>query len=159
MSAISIRPVEQEDLDHFFSHEQDMEAQKMAAFIPENFGDRDVFDSHWRRILEMETVVARTILHEGGVCGHIIKFEIEGEAEVTYWIDKVCWGRGIATKALSLLLKEVDQRPIFGRTAFDNIASQRVLEKNGFTKVGEEEGFANARGRKIREFVFRLDQG
>jgi RimJ/RimL family protein N-acetyltransferase len=40
---------------------------------------------------------------------------------------------------------------------YDNIRSRRVLEKNGFVVVGEDTGFANARGAEVKEFILRLD--
>jgi ribosomal-protein-alanine N-acetyltransferase len=46
------------------------------------------------------------------------------------------WGKGIATKALTEFLNIETIRPIFGRVAFDNFGSQKVLEKCGFDKVG-----------------------
>ncbi|HKB46638.1 MAG TPA: GNAT family protein [Ktedonobacterales bacterium] len=50
----------------------------------------------------------------------------------------------------------VTLRPLFARAAKDNAASLRVLEKCGFTIVGEGKGFANARGAEVEEFVLRL---
>lgn len=79
-----------------------------------------------------------------------------GDAEITYWIDKGHWGKGIATKALKKFLTIEPARPLFGRTAFDNFASQRVLKKCGFEKIGIDKGFANARGEEIEEFIYRL---
>jgi ribosomal-protein-alanine N-acetyltransferase len=38
----------------------------------------------------------------------------------------------------------------------DNVGSIRVLEKCGFVKVGEERGFANARGMEVEEVVMEL---
>jgi RimJ/RimL family protein N-acetyltransferase len=49
------------------------------------------------------------------------------------------------------------KRPIYGRAAKDNIGSIRVLEKCGFEKVGEDRGFANARGEEIAEVIMRLE--
>jgi RimJ/RimL family protein N-acetyltransferase len=45
------------------------------------------------------------------------------------------WGQGIATTALKELLKIEQVRPIYGRVAFDNYGSQKVLEKCGFVKI------------------------
>jgi RimJ/RimL family protein N-acetyltransferase len=90
------------------------------------------------------------------IAGSIAKFEIEGEAEITYWIDKKFWGRGIATKALRYLLTIENARPIYGRVAFDNFGSQKVLEKCGFVKIGSDKGFANARQEEIEEFIYKL---
>ena len=49
-------------------------------------------------------------------------------------------------------------RPIFGRTAWDNIGSQKVLEHNGFKLIGKDKGFANARKMEIEEFIFKLEK-
>ena len=88
--------------------------------------------------------------------GSISKFEMEGDAEITYWIDRNFWGKAIATTALKNFLTIEKTRPIFGRVAFDNIGSQKVLEKCGFVKIGTDKGFANARQTEIGEFIYRL---
>ena len=81
---------------------------------------------------------------------------MEGDAEITYWIDRKFWGRGIATKALKELLKMEPARPIFGRVAFDNFGSQKVLEKCGFEKIGSDKGFSTVRGTEIEEYIYKL---
>ena len=83
---------------------------------------------------------------------------MEGDTEITYWIDRKFWGQGIATKALNELLTIETIRPIFGRVAFDNFASQKVLEKNGFVKVGTDKAFANARQEDIEEYIYKLTE-
>lgn len=88
--------------------------------------------------------------------GSIAKFETQGDAEITYWIDKNVWGQGIATNVLKEFLAIETARPIFGRVAFDNFGSQKVLEKCGFIKVGIDKGFANARQTEIEEFIYQL---
>ncbi|WP_236668947.1 GNAT family N-acetyltransferase [Hymenobacter rubidus] len=75
---------------------------------------------------------------------------------VTYWIDKEFWGQGIATAALHEFLQLEPARPIYGRTAFDNQGSQKVLEKCGFVKTGTDKGFANARQAEIEEYIYKL---
>jgi RimJ/RimL family protein N-acetyltransferase len=90
------------------------------------------------------------------IVGSIAKFVIEDDAEITYWIDRNFWGQGIATKALKDFLAVETTRPLFGRTAFDNFGSQRVLEKCGFVKTGTDKGFANARQAEIEEFIYKL---
>lgn len=82
---------------------------------------------------------------------------MEGDIEITYWIDKNFWGRGIATNALKDFPGMETTRPIFGRVASDNFGSQKVLEKCGFVRIGSDKGFANARGREIEEFIYRCD--
>ncbi|MDH3226824.1 MAG: GNAT family N-acetyltransferase [Thermoleophilia bacterium] len=81
-------------------------------------------------------------------------YEESGRPEVTYWIGKPYWGKGLATRALSEFLARVNKtRPIYARVAKDNIGSRRVLEKCGFTTVGEAKGFANARDEEIEELI------
>jgi RimJ/RimL family protein N-acetyltransferase len=67
------------------------------------------------------------------------------------------WGRGIATAALAELLREVTVRPLFARAAAANAGSARVLLSNGFTRVGEETSYAEARGAEITEYIYRRD--
>lgn len=81
---------------------------------------------------------------------------MEGDAEITYWIDRKYWGQGIATTALTAFLKIELSRPIYGKVVFDDFGSQKVLETCGFKKIGSDKGFANARQNEIKEFMYRL---
>jgi len=82
---------------------------------------------------------------------------IEGDTEVTYWIDRSWWGQGIAGRALALLLETVPVRPLFARAASDNAGSLKVLQRAGFTITGTEVAFANGRHTEIEETILRLD--
>ena len=154
---VTLRDVDEADLDFFFEMEQDPEAVWMAAFTAENPADEAAFRSKWAGILSNEAVVSRTILFEDQVAGHVDKFIVFGEPEVTYWIGRQYWGKGIATRALALLLDLVEERPLFARAAKDNMASLHVLQKNGFTISGEGKGYANARGEEIEEYILKLE--
>jgi len=90
------------------------------------------------------------------VVGHIASFERLGKPEVSYWIGKEYWGKGLATKALSEFLSQVKVRPVYARAAKDNTASLRVLEKCGFKISGEDKGFSHARGKEVEEFILEL---
>ncbi len=154
---LRLREVTEGDIAIFFEHQQDAEACRMAAFTSDDPTDRAGHIAHWSKILGMETVVARTVVFDGAVAGHVAKFVRDGDVEVTYWIGRDFWGRGIATKSLILLLVEVSERPVFARIAADNVGSRRVLEKCGFVEFGRERGFAAARGVEIDELVFRIE--
>lgn len=101
-------------------------------------------------------MIKRTILHRGTVAGHMVRFSRDGDAEITYWIDREVWGLGIATTALGLFLGEVTERPLLARVAADNAGSTRVLEKCGFVRTRSERGYANARCEEIEEYVYLL---
>jgi RimJ/RimL family protein N-acetyltransferase len=66
-------------------------------------------------------------------------------------------GRGIATRALTLLLELVPARPLYARAASDNAGSLRVLQKCGFQPAGTEKSFAAGRNEDIEETILRLD--
>ncbi|HEX6541393.1 MAG TPA: GNAT family N-acetyltransferase [Ktedonobacterales bacterium] len=156
-SNVVLREVQAEDLPLFFEQQQDPEANYMAAFTAKDPTDQQAFMAHWTRILGDATTINRTILFEGQVAGSVASFEdTDGHSEVTYWLGKPYWGKGIATAALRALLAQVTTRPIYARAAKDNRASLRVLEKCGFTIIGEDKGFANARGQEIEEWLLQL---
>ncbi|GGY36800.1 GNAT family N-acetyltransferase [Streptomyces djakartensis] len=153
---VELREVHDSDLPVFFRQMNDPEALHMAAFTPENPSDRDAFDAHWARIRSSDAVI-RTVLADGDVVGSTAVYGEPGEREVTYWIDRAYWGKGIATAALRALLAEVPERPLYARAASDNAGSLRVLEKCGFDAVASARGYARARGAEIDETVLLLE--
>jgi RimJ/RimL family protein N-acetyltransferase len=155
---VTLRSVRREvDLPIFFEQQLDPLANTMAAFTAKDPADRKAFDDHWDRILSADSITARTILVNGAVAGHIGRFEHFGLPEITYWLGRAYWGKGIATEGLALFLEEIRERPLYARVAKDNVASLRVLEKCGFKITGEDRGFANARGQEVEEFILKLE--
>ena len=96
------------------------------------------------------------MIRDGRLVGTIASFVMDGDTEITYWIDRSVWGRGVASQALALLLDTVTVRPLYARAASDNAGSLRVLRKAGFTVIGTEISYANARGTEIEETIPRL---
>ena len=158
-SDVLLRDVRMSDLPIFFDQQLDPDANQMAAFTAKDPADRDAFMAHWTKILGDETITIETILFNGHVAGSVLSYEDGefGKPEVSYWIGKPYWGKGVATRALSAFLFHVKVRPLYARVVKDNIASLRVLEKCGFARIGEDKGFANARGQEVEEFILRLD--
>ncbi|MEU0006099.1 GNAT family N-acetyltransferase [Streptomyces sp. NPDC006314] len=153
---ITLRAVQDGDLPVFFRQMTDPEAVRMAAFGPEDPDDREAFAAHWQRLRNSSDVL-RTVLADGDVAGNAAVYGVTGEREVTYWIDRAYWGRGVATAALRALLAEVPERPLYARAAADNAASLRVLAKCGFRERARARGYANGRGREIEEIVLILE--
>jgi RimJ/RimL family protein N-acetyltransferase len=111
----------------------------MAAFPVR---DRDAFEAHWARVRADETCVARTVLVDGEVAGNVGSFNRDDAREIGYWIGRAYWGRGVATAAVRRFVDEVEPcRPLHAGVALGNAASMRVLEKVGFRRTGEEEGY------------------
>src|SRR5687767_1780166 len=137
-SDVLLRDVIEDDLPIFFEQQQDPAANRMAAFTAKDPADRVAFTAKWAKILGDESITKRTILFGGQVAGNVSAFVApwSGKLEVTYWIGREFWGKGIATRALAALLRAVKTRPLYARAAKDNIASLRVLEKCAFTIAG-----------------------
>ena len=152
-----LRDVVEDDLSLFFEFQLDPGANYMAAFIARDPTDREAFTAHWNKILAEPTNIIRTILWDGQVVGSVSSYEESGKPEVTYWIGRAHWGKGIATRALTAFLAQANTtRPIYARVAKDNLGSRRVLEKCGFQVIGETKGFASARGEEIEELLLEL---
>ncbi|MFJ8539935.1 GNAT family N-acetyltransferase [Streptomyces sp. NPDC093591] len=153
---IALREVHDSDLPVFYRQMNDPEALRMAAFTAKDPADWDAFAAFWQRIRSSADVV-RTVLADGDVVGSTAVYGVPGEREVTYWVDRAYWGRGVATAALRHLLTEVPERPLYARAAADNEGSLRVLRKCGFRVTAQARGFANARGEEIEELVLALE--
>jgi len=155
---ITLAEVKKDDLNVFFQFQLDKEASYLAAFTAKDTNDETAYIERYSRYLTDPSIHMRTIMADGEIAGSISKYVMEEEAEITYWIDRKFWGKGIATAALSAFLQIEQSRPIYGRVAFDNFGSQRVIEKCGFVKIGTDKGFANARQTEIEEYIYKLSE-
>ena len=153
---VLLRQAVRSDLDHFFQFQLDKEGIYLAAFTPKDPANKEAYIEKFTKLLKDPAINLQAILVDDAIVGSISKFEIEGEAEITYWIDRNYWGKGIASAALDNFLKLENMRPIKGRVAFDNIGSQRVMEKCGFVRIGSDKGFANGRQAEVEEFIYKL---
>lgn len=135
MAKITLLPVIEADLPILFQQQLDPDAIAMSAYPSKDSGE---FMRHWEGILHNKNVTTRTILYKEKVAGHIICWK-EGKYEqrIGYWIGKEFWRRGIASAAVAEFLTQVKMRPLYAEVANHNIASKRVLEKNGFALLNE----------------------
>lgn len=153
---IRLRDVQAEDLDQFFVFQQDTDASHMSGFAPTNPKDRAIFDHHWGELLNDENTLVRTIELNGQAAGSIAAYR-DGEVhEVMFWTAKQFWGEGVTTAAFDVFLQEFTPRPLRARVVTDNLGSLRILESRGFTEIGEEQVFSNARAAVITEKIFEL---
>lgn len=156
---IQLREMQVSDIEDFFLHQQDEDANQMAAFTSKDQGNKELFKKKWIGILDNDAIVKRTIVSQNRIVGNVMMYvdpELN-QPEITYWIGKADWGKGIATKAVKQFLKLLPDRPIYARAVADNKGSIRVLEKCGFEVVGREKGYANARGMEVEEVVMAIN--
>ena len=88
--------------------------------------------------------VFRAIVQDGKIIGNISVEQKQDvycrDAELGYLLLTDCWSRGVMTEAVrqmcEIAFSELDIIRITGLVYAPNVASQRVLEKNGFEREG-----------------------
>ncbi len=143
------------DLPTLFEHQRDPEANRLADFPPR---DREAFMAHWQKILLNPAAHVRAIRVGDRLVGNIVAFDQHDRRLIGYWIDRAWWGRGIATRALTLFLAEETTRPLHAVVAGHNLPSARVLEKCGFRPVPVDDVIRGVPGLEPSERVYRLDR-
>jgi SAM-dependent methyltransferase len=126
---VRLRNVERDDLPRLYRMQLDSESNRLAVTTPRS---AEAFDEHWAAALRDPSVTAKAILLGETLAGYVACFGRDGRANVGYQVSREHWGRGIASRALELLLLEVITRPLYAHVATSNGASLRVLQKCGF---------------------------
>jgi len=109
-------------------------------FFPE---DLDEFYDSLRKNKEKTRIYAILYGKAADFIGTIGLYDIDTKnsyAYIAFGIDQKYWGRGITTKAVSLMMKyafdTMHLRKLISSVFEPNVASRKVLEKNGFEEVG-----------------------
>ncbi len=107
-------------------------------------------------------ILLRQSQREPGVNGGRARPGSIRSAEIGYWIGRDHWGKGYATESVRRMLRfafdELGLDRVWGAVLIDNPGSCRVLEKVGFTRLGESEYDFPARGGMRRVHVFAIDR-
>ncbi len=148
---IELRPVEESDLETFYEFQSDPEAAAMAVFVTRDRASH--FEVWTTKVMADPKNLARTVLVDGAVAGNMLSWPLDGVRYVGYWIGRDFWGRGVATQALRLFVRDIAERPLHADVALTNRGSQRVLEKNGFVRIEQRQSHDDG----IVEVVYRLD--
>ena len=151
---MEFRDVIESDVPVFFEHHRESLPARSAERISE---ERARFVAKWAATRSDHSKYAQTIIVDGEVAGYIAKFPRLGVVEVSYWIGRAFWGRGVATAALARFLRFVRERPIFARVAVSNHASLRVLEKCNFTIQADAASLARSSEEYGEEHLLRRD--
>jgi RimJ/RimL family protein N-acetyltransferase len=144
---IRLRRTTDADVRTLHGFELDEAANALAGTKPR---DWPTFEARWKQILAdldgtVTRVTPRVILADGVLVGAVNIAPKDGHDSIGYWIDREHWGRGIATRAVALMLAEFTRRPLFATTAGHNHPSIRVLEKNRFEILSRAATPATAR--------------
>ena len=139
MEKIVLRPLIITDLDAFMVWATDPEVTRHLRWeayssraAAEEFFENVVKKHPWFQAIVVNDEVIGSITLETGTGDYRCK------AELGYVSARKCWGQGFITKAVALAVERGFQEPdvvrIEAKTHLANLASQRVLEKNGFVR-------------------------
>ncbi|HLC82850.1 MAG TPA: GNAT family protein [Bacteroidia bacterium] len=96
----------------------------------------------------------------GGIGIHPQEDVQRKNAELGYWLAEPFWGNGIISKAIPQIVeygfKNFDITRIYARPYGTNNASQRVLEKAGFTLEGKFEKTLFKNGEFLDEWIYAI---
>ena len=96
----------------------------------------------------------------GGIGIHLQQDIMKKNAEIGYWLGEAYWGKGIITKAITEMIQfgfnTYDITRIYARPFGTNLASQRVLEKAGFTLEARIEKNIFKNGEFLDELIYAV---
>ncbi|MBI4450624.1 GNAT family N-acetyltransferase [Candidatus Woesearchaeota archaeon] len=96
---------------------------------------------------------------EGRVIGAVGLHHIEKhQAEIGYWLGKKYWGQGLMPEAVRAVtryaLNQLGLHRVYAKIFTFNKASQRVVEKSGYSYEGRFHKGAMKNGRLIDELIY-----
>lgn len=149
-----LREVTEADVPFLFALQLDPVANHLAGVEP---FDRETFLERWAGHLANDAIIARTIVVNEELVGHVLSFDQSGKREVGYRLAREHWGKGLATRALAEFVRDVETtRPLCACVVADNPGSLRVLAKCGFVVTGRARSFWAARGGEVEEVLLEL---
>jgi [ribosomal protein S5]-alanine N-acetyltransferase len=159
-----IRPWESDDLESLVRHANNA---RIAQFMTDGF-PHPYLPENGRSFIEFA--------NKGNPI-HIFAIEADGEAvggigihpqsdimrknaELGYWLSEKYLGRGIVSQAIAQMVKfgfgAFDISRIYARPFGTNMASQRVLEKNGFLLEAKIEKSIFKNGEYLDELIYAV---
>ncbi|MEM7733033.1 MAG: GNAT family N-acetyltransferase [Pseudomonadota bacterium] len=162
----TLRPVQASDAGLITLYAGDERVARMTTSIPHPMppGAADAFVERTQATDRSEDVWVIDCSPSGGsqMVGLIGMERMDrDQSEVGYWIAPAFWNSGIASEAVSAIIKANPQQAgvIFASVFQDNPASARVLTNCGFAYLGDAESFSVARDANVRTWTYSLKLG
>ncbi|MGE7928782.1 GNAT family N-acetyltransferase [Lysinibacillus xylanilyticus] len=164
---ISINSLQERDAEELFEFEKNNRLffEQMVPSRGEDYYNFETFKIRHKELLtEQQEHKSKFYLirdNSDKIIGRINLVDIDTTndiAEVGYRVGQEYGGKGIGARALKLLLEtEISVKKIKAKTTTNNIASQRVLEKNGFKQVSTSDDEFKMNGKKLQFIDYILE--
>ncbi|MFJ8515629.1 GNAT family N-acetyltransferase [Lysinibacillus xylanilyticus] len=164
---ISINSLQERDAEELFEFEKNNRLffEQMVPSRGEDYYNFETFKIRHKELLteQQENKSKFYLIRDNSdkIIGRINLVDIDTSndiAEVGYRVGQEYGGKGIGARALKLLLEtEISVKKIKAKTTTNNIASQRVLEKNGFKQVSTSDDEFKMNGEKLQFIDYILE--
>ena len=138
---LSLRSIDENDIEDIARLANDRDIAKATATLPYPYtiSDAETWLSYVNRTdsEHVFAIVSKKLFV--GVIGLVLEAE-NNRAELGYWLGKQYWNQGIASAAVQMILEVafgvLKVNKVYAQAFGANIASHKVLEKNGFVREG-----------------------
>jgi RimJ/RimL family protein N-acetyltransferase len=160
---ISLRPFTEADVPAITAACQDPDIPR-RTLVPSPYSEDDA--RAWVRSMHRgrergdlwNFAIADT--ESGELLGSIGIRLVDANGQIGYWVKREARGRGVATRALRLVsrwgLETLGLARLQLLTEPDNVASQRVAERAGFTREALLRSYMELKGRRADAFMYAL---
>lgn len=156
---ITLKKFSFSDIDDFMDWASDDEVTKYMMWNSyssrkeaEIFFANVIVQHPWFNAICLDEKVIGSITLDKGTGNHSCK------AELGYVVARKYWGRGLATEAVKLAIKngfqDLDVKRIEAYIDPSNLGSRKVLEKNGFVKEGLLKSYVVQKGVVKDRFLY-----
>ena len=155
------------DVDEAFRHLSNPTVTKYLRTVPRPFTRQDALNYYYFLQQELQTNPRRAKLNftirenatDKAVGG--VRLEPDGEEwELGYWLGEEYWGQGIMTWACKDALeiaKGEGIKKVYASPRQENAPSRKVLEKNGFKHVRDEQQYDPMEDKEYDVWILELD--
>jgi len=162
---IVLREFTRDDFDGVHNYASDPEVVRFMSWGPNTRSETRRF---LERNIQAQVVQPRTdynlaiALNEEviGGCGLTIHSLSDKRAEIGYCIRRVDWGKGLGTEVAGELIrfgfKDLKMHRIEAKCDPDNIASYKIMEKNGMQREGVLRQDKNIRGEWRDSYIYSI---
>jgi ribosomal-protein-alanine N-acetyltransferase len=140
---ISLRNLRSADIEQIIRLANNNSLADDMCTLPVPFSTSDAQDLVDRSNGKEEVVLGVIESESESLAGVVILRDFEAcheQAEMSVWIGEPFWGKGLGTRAISKMadigFNEKKLNRIYAYCMVRNVASQRILEKSGFTREG-----------------------
>ena len=164
MKNVKLRPWKKSDVTFFVNNATNPKiAANMTDRFPQPYTEKDA-KTFIKNAMQISPATRFAILLDDIVVGSIGLYPQEDinrlNAELGYWLAEQYWSKGIMSEAIQYILTyafevlPIDR--IFARPFPTNIASQKILEKNGFMLDATIKGGLVKNGKKMDELIYAV---